>query len=181
MDNMVSICVLAVLTTILAGTAAFILFGSNQLLAGKNEELIKQLKEKNPESPLMDEKIADEMKDIIEPVLRTWQTADESKLPLQMDRGFRERILQTIRLLKKSGLRRELRFLNVSVEQTGKQHNFRYWDDRGREWREGVITGSALERYVSTDGNVLSENLYRSIRMVIRQSRHISNSERKQY
>lgn len=177
---MVSICVLAVLTTILAGTAAFILFGSNQLLAGKNEELIKQLKEKNPESPLMDEKIADEMKDIIEPVLRTWQTADESKLPLQMDRGFRERILQTIRLLKKSGLRRELRFLNVSVEQTGKQHNFRYWDDRGREWREGVITGSALERYVSTDGNVLSENLYRSIRMVIRQSRHISNSERKQ-
>lgn len=37
-----------------------------------------------------------------------------------------------------------------------------------------------MERYVTTDGDVLSENLYRSIRMVIRQSRHIRNSERKQ-
>lgn len=177
---MVSVYVLAILSTVLAGVIAFILFGADQLLAGKNEVLMKQLKEKNSDSPFMDETIADEMKDSIEPILRTWQTADKNNLPLQMDKGFRERILQTIHLLKKSGLHRELRFSNVSVEQTGKQYNFRYWDDRGREWREGVITASALERYVSTDGNVLSENLYRSIRMVIRQSRHIRNSERKQ-
>lgn len=98
---MVSVYVLAVLTTILAGAVAFALFGADQLFAGKNEELMKQLKEKDPESPFMDEKIADEMKDAIEPILRTWQTADKNQLPLQMDRGFRERILQTIYLLKK--------------------------------------------------------------------------------
>lgn len=139
---------------------------------------VDYLRKKPFENPINGRDVNEEMKRAIEPMLYAWHDADERKLPPRMDKNFLERMQRMIRVMKKNGIRREIKssvsIMDTGYDDYGKEIIFKKWNEGGREWREGVISSNILDMYTdSRSGKVISEKYYPNVRMTLLQSRHI--------
>lgn len=176
---MVQVILYALVITAIEALLLAVLIQSLNSSAAKNRKTLRS--EEPPEAPLSRGKLHDEMRRAMEPMLLAWRDADETKLPARMDKTFKQHAVHSVALLRERHLRRELRFTDIQVHTTDKRYNFAYWNDFGREWREGIVYAAVLERYLTEDGSVLSEQFYPRARLIVTQSRHIHfNDQKKQ-
>ena len=167
----------AIIAAILGAGILFYDEVDNYIHGGSKSKRIAKMRKPVEGSPLTGTSLSGEMKKAMEPVLLSWERADAQYLTGRMDTTFRAMEENSIRLLQKYGLRRVLRFYNMSMENTGKPGNFLNWNDGGRQWREGAAKGTAMEVYLDPQGKDVSFEYFYKARVAVRQSRHIKCSD----
>ena len=92
---------------------------------------------------------------------------------------FAENFEHEIHLLKKNNIRREMHMAYLKLpEEYIKKNDFKHWSDAGREWREVVLQGTILNRYLDRKNNrILYEDFFAHGAVLLRQSRHIRHNE----
>ena len=144
---------------------------------------INYLRERKSDRPFDSRYVKGEVADAVEPILLSWRDADEKELPGRMDKTFLARMQRSIRVLKKYGIRRDLRIFGcivASKEKDGRD-GFQKWNEGGREWREGVLNASLLDAYTNAqNGAIVQDKYYRDVKISILQSRHIRYEDAKQ-
>ena len=130
------------------------------------------------DSPLQDSKIRREIRKAFERILIPLGKADQDLLPARMDMAFRKKIVSQINRLNRNKLCRKIYVTDVVPVP---KNDFEAWSDDGREWRESVLMCSTLERFESTEDNVVQHEIYRKNSYLrILQSRHIRSADRKE-
>ena len=136
------------------------------------------------DDPLKGDLVDDELKRAAEPMLYAWHDADENKLPARMDKSFLERMQRMIHVLKKNGIRREIKpsfsCNGTGYNDRGDEIIFRKWKDGSRDWREGTIESSLLDAYTDVrSGKVIYSKFYPNVRITVLQSRHMRHEDAK--
>ena len=127
-------------------------------------------------TPLEGTHLRREMKTAFEDMLLPFAKTDKTLLPPRMDKAFRHSALQQLELLERRQLCREILLTDVTAEP---ENDFTRWNDDGREWREGVLHATALERLVSWhDGRPVYQRYRKNACLRVLQSRHIRTSDR---
>lgn len=148
------------------------------LPSNRRRAKMKRLMEQRP-TPLHKENIPDDIRKQIEAMLLPLWNADVRQLPPRMDRTFRRESEHQIGLLRRRGLRREIRFADMKVDtSTSGRGGFTRWNDSAREWREATVTGTILERFISGSGDVVARIYHSYASLTIRQSRRIRHDDR---
>ena len=81
--------------------------------------------------------------------------------------------------LRKHGVIRRLKFLDVSAEQKKSGQIYRKWDQGGKEWRACELGASAVDEYLSqADGKTLMSAYYPFVRIYFSMSRRLASKER---
>ncbi len=152
--------------------------GIANLFSKKN---IKFLRGRTTEPPIDGLFVDEGVKNAVEPILLAWRDADETALPDRMDKTFLERMQRIIKVLKKYGIRRELKLRGtVSVRGDNGKAGFRKWNEGGREWREGELTSALLDCYSDArSGEPVQDHYYPEVRISVLQSRHIRYEDAK--
>ncbi len=142
---------------------------------------IKLLRENASARPLPGDLMDDEVRNAMEPMLIAWRDADEKALPARMDKTFLARMQRIIGVLKKHGIRRELRMFSAFTERNDNgKVGFRKWNEGGREWREGIATASVLDLVTEArSGNRVQDCYYPNVKFTVLQSRHIKYEDAK--
>lgn len=84
-----------------------------------------------------------------EDLINVFETGNLQSPDLRMDQSFRRKFEHEIHLLKKNNIRREMRMAYLKLpEEYIKKNDFKHWSDAGREWREVVLQGTILNRYL---------------------------------
>ena len=127
-------------------------------------------------TPLEGTRLRREMKTAFEDMLLPFAKTDKTLLPPRMDKAFRHSALRQLELLERRQLCREILLTDVTAEP---ENDFTRWNDDGREWREGVLHATALERLVSWhDGRPVYQRYRKNACLRVLQSRHIRTSDR---
>ena len=127
------------------------------------------------EGPLSGLGLSADLREELEKLLIPLARAEERLLPARMDRTFRRELERQLDLLRRRGLRRDIRLADVAPPP---KNDFKRWNDDGREWREAVLRCSVLDRLIAADGRTVHE-LYRKRACVrLLQSRHVRSSDR---
>lgn len=127
-------------------------------------------------TPLEETRLRREMKTAFEDILLPFAKTDKTLLPPRMDKAFRHSALRQLELLERRQLCREILLTDVTAEP---ENDFTRWNDDGREWREGVLHATALERLVSWhDGRPVYQRYRKNACLRVLQSRHIRTSDR---
>ena len=130
------------------------------------------------ETPLQNSKIRRDIRKAFERILIPLGKADQELLPARMDMAFRKRIVRQINRLNRNRLCRKIYVTDVVPVP---KNNFETWSDDGREWRESVLKCSTLERFESTEGNMVQSEIYRKNSYLrILQSRHVRRTDQKE-
>lgn len=130
------------------------------------------------ETPLQNSKIRRDMRNAFERILIPLGNADQDLLPARMDMAFRKKIVSQINRLHRNKLCRKIYVTDVVPIP---KNNFETWSDDGREWRESVLMCSTLERFESTEGNMVQSEIYRKNSYLrILQSRHVRRTDQKE-
>ena len=114
-----------------------------------------------------------------EDLINVFETGNLQSPDLRMDQSFRRKFEHELHLLKKNNIRREIRMAYLKLpEEYTKKNDFKHWSDAGREWREVVLQGSILNRYLDSKNNqTLYEDFFAHGAVLLRQSRHIRHNE----
>lgn len=114
-----------------------------------------------------------------EELMNVFETGNLQSPDLRMDQSFRRKFEHEIHLLKKNNIRREIRMAYLKLpEEYTKKNDFKHWSDAGREWREVVLQGTILNRYLDRKNNrILYEDFFAHGAVLLRQSRHIRHNE----
>ena len=127
-------------------------------------------------TPLEGGNLRREMKTAFEDMLLPFAKADKTLLPSRMDKAFRRSALRQLELLERRQLCREILLTDVTPLP---KNDFTYWSDDGREWREGILHATALERLISWhNGKPVYQRYRKNAYLHILQSRHIRSSDR---
>lgn len=127
-------------------------------------------------TPLEGTHLRREMKTAFEDMLLPFAKTDKTLLPPRMDKAFRHSALRQLELLERRQLCREILLTDVTAEP---ENDFTRWNDDGREWREGVLHATALERLVLWhDGRPVYQRYRKNACLRVLQSRHIRTSDR---
>lgn len=127
-------------------------------------------------TPLEGTNLRREMKTAFEDMLLPFAKTDKTLLPPRMDKAFRRSALRQLELLERRQLCREILLTDVTPLP---KNDFTYWSDDGREWREGILHATALERLISWhDGRPVYQRYRKNAYLRILQSRHIRSSDR---
>ena len=120
-------------------------------------------------------KILSPLKDLLVS-LETGKTPNSSA---NIGQSYRKRIEHEINLLKKHDITHEIRIAYPKLPETNdKKQDFTHWSDAGREWREVVLQGAVLNRYLNKKtGKVIYEDFFSYGALLLRQSRHIRHDE----
>lgn len=147
-----------------------------------SEKDVRYLRETEFESPIRGRDVPDEIKRAVEPMLCAWRDADEKALPGRMDKTFLARMRRIIAVLRKHGVRRELKLIGTFAEVDGKgRRGFKKWNEVGREWRECVLSSAALDTVKDAQsGRILREKYYPNVRISVVQSRRIRLEDARQ-
>lgn len=130
------------------------------------------------ETPLQNSKIRRDMRKAFEKILIPLGNADQDLLPARMDMAFRKKTVSQINRLHRNKLCRKIYVTDVVPIP---KNNFETWSDDGREWRESVLMCSTLERFESTEGNMVQSEIYRKNSYLrILQSRHVRRTDQKE-
>ena len=86
------------------------------------------------------------MKTAFEDMLLPFAKTDKALLPPRMDKAFRRSALRQLELLERRQLCREILLTDMTPLP---KNDFTYWSDDGREWREGILHATALERLIA--------------------------------
>ncbi len=115
----------------------------------------------------------------LEELMNVFETGNLQSPDLRMDQSFRRKFEHELHLLKKNNIRREMRMAYLKLpEEYTKKNDFKHWSDAGREWREVVLQGSILNRYLDRKNNrILYEDFFAHGAVLLRQSRHIRHNE----
>ena len=152
-------------------TIDFSEYSSKNSKKAKRERLLAKR-----ETPLHDSKIRKDIRKAFERILIPLGKADQRLLPARMDMAFRKKIVSQINRLNRNKLCRKIYVTDVvPVPKNG----FETWSDDGREWREAVLMCSTLERFESTEDNMVQSEIYRKNSYLrILQSRHVRSADR---
>lgn len=127
-------------------------------------------------TPLDGTNLRREMKTAFEDMLLPFAKTDKTLLPPRMDKAFRRSALRQLELLERRQLCREILLTDVTPLP---KNDFTYWSDDGREWREGILHATALERLISWhNGKPVYQRYRKNAYLRILQSRHIRSSDR---
>ena len=180
MDLSVSLCIaaaFAILCTFYIGKSILVMDFSEYLPKNLKKAKLERLLAKR-ETPLQDSKIRKDIRKAFERVLIPLGKADQKLLTARMDLAFRKKIVSQIDVLNKNKLRRKIYVTDVVPIP---KNNFETWNDDGREWRESVLKCSTLERFESTQNNLVQHEIYRKNSYLrILQSRHVRRTDKKE-
>ena len=130
------------------------------------------------DTPLLGSKIRRDIRKAFERILIPLGKADQDLLPARMDMAFRKKIVSQINRLNRNKLCRNIYVTDVVPVP---ENHFETWSDDGREWRESVLMCSTLERFESTEDNMVQSEIYRKNSYLrILQSRHIRRTDQKE-
>ena len=179
MDLSVSLCIaaaFAILCTFYIGKSILVMDFSEYLPKNLKKAKLERLLAKR-ETPLQDSKIRKDIRKAFERVLIPLGKADQKLLTARMDLAFRKKIVSQIDVLNKNKLRRKIYVTDVVPIP---KNNLETWNDDGREWRESVLKCSTLERFESTQNNLVQHEIYRKNSYLrILQSRHVRQTDKK--
>lgn len=127
-------------------------------------------------TPLDGVNLQKELKKAFEDMLLPFAKTDKKLLPVRMDKAFRYSVLRQLELLEQRQLCREILLTDVTPLP---KNDFTHWSDDGREWREGILHATALERLISWhNGKPVYQHYRKNAYLRILQSRHIRSSDR---
>ena len=173
--DVTTLIILAVLYAFLVFTICYFKKLKFAIMNFFSKNNIKFLRNKNNEHPLGEPEKLNDVERAVEPVLLAWRDADENKLPARMDKTFLERMQRMIKVFKKHSVKRDIKTYGMTSELNNKgQNGFTKWNEYGREWREGVLSGAVLDMFTDTrSGNIVHEKYFPKVKISIVQSRHL--------
>lgn len=84
-----------------------------------------------------------------------------------------------MKLLQANDITHEIRIAYAKLPEANKKnHDFKHWNDAGREWREAILQGTVSNRYRNKkSGKILYEDFFPHGAILLKQSRHIRHDE----
>ena len=98
---------------------------------------------------------------------------------MNIGQSYRQKIEHEMKLLQANDITHEIRIAYAKLPEANKKnHDFKHWNDAGREWREAILQGTVSNRYRNKkSGKILYEDFFPHGAILLRQSRHIRHDE----
>ena len=124
-------------------------------------------------------KISQKVLNPFETVLTALEDGNIQNSSVNIGQSYRQKIEHEMKLLQANDITHEIRIAYAKLPEANKKnHDFKHWNDAGREWREAILQGTVSNRYRNKkSGKILYEDFFPHGAILLRQSRHIRHDE----
>ena len=124
-------------------------------------------------------KISQKVLNPFETVLSALEDGNIQNSSVNIGQSYRQKIEHEMKLLQANDITHEIRIAYAKLPEANKKnHDFKHWNDAGREWREAILQGTVSNRYRNKkSGKILYEDFFPHGAILLRQSRHIRHDE----
>ena len=124
-------------------------------------------------------KISQKVLNPFETVLSALEDGNIQNSSVKIGQSYRQKIEHEMKLLQANDITHEIRIAYAKLPEANKKnHDFKHWNDAGREWREAMLQGTVSNRYRNKkSGKILYEDFFPHGAILLRQSRHIRHDE----
>ena len=124
-------------------------------------------------------KISQKVLNPFETVLSALEDGNIQNSSVNIGQSYRQKIEHEMKLLQANDITHEIRIAYAKLPEANKKnHDFKHWNDAGREWREAILQGTVSNRYRNKkSGKILYEDFFSHGAILLRQSRHIRHDE----
>lgn len=93
-------------------------------------------------------KISQKVLNPFETVLSALEDGNIQNSSVNIGQSYRQKIEHEMKLLQANDITHEIRIAYAKLPEANKKnHDFKHWNDAGREWREAILQGTVSNRY----------------------------------